>query len=120
MTVPFDGRAEDPGRLDITFVGTATVLIRHAGFTLLTDPNFLHRAERAYVGMGLSTKRLTEPAFGLAELHLLAASNFRHALAEVLEPLESREGRSRDELSRLTEMLGAGNARRVYRLKEPA
>jgi L-ascorbate metabolism protein UlaG (beta-lactamase superfamily) len=42
----------------ITFIGTATTLIQVAGFTILTDPNFLHRGQRAYVGMGLTTKRL--------------------------------------------------------------
>jgi len=28
---------------EITFIGTATVLVRYAGFTVLTDPNFLHK-----------------------------------------------------------------------------
>ena len=27
----------------LTFVGTATTLIRMGGFSVLTDPNFLHR-----------------------------------------------------------------------------
>jgi L-ascorbate metabolism protein UlaG (beta-lactamase superfamily) len=53
---------------ELTFIGTATVLMRYAGLTMLTDPNFLHRGERAYVGMGVSTRRLTEPAMGLLDL----------------------------------------------------
>lgn len=52
----------------IMFIGTATTLIQAAGFTILTDPNFLHRGQRAYVGMGLTTKRLTEPALSIDEL----------------------------------------------------
>ncbi|MBV9412573.1 MAG: hypothetical protein JO148_13315, partial [Acidimicrobiia bacterium] len=32
------------------------------------DPNFLRRGERAYVGMGLTTKRLTDPALSIEEL----------------------------------------------------
>jgi L-ascorbate metabolism protein UlaG (beta-lactamase superfamily) len=52
----------------ITFIGTATVLIQFSGFTILTDPNFLHRGERAYVGMGLSTRRLTDPALTIDQL----------------------------------------------------
>jgi L-ascorbate metabolism protein UlaG (beta-lactamase superfamily) len=52
----------------ITFIGTATTLIRLAGFSILTDPNFLHRGERAYVGLGLTTKRLTEPALSIQQL----------------------------------------------------
>src|SRR5437762_11941059 len=27
----------------VYFIGTATVLVRYAGFTILTDPNFLHK-----------------------------------------------------------------------------
>ncbi len=52
----------------IQFIGTATVLIRYAGFTILTDPNFLHRHEKAYLGYGLTSVRLTEPALQLRDL----------------------------------------------------
>lgn len=55
----------------LTFVGTATTLIRLGGFTLLTDPNFLHRGQRAYLGKGLWSKRLTEPALEPTELPTL-------------------------------------------------
>lgn len=47
---------------EITFIGTATTVIKIAGFTILTDPNFHHRGDRAYLGLGLSTRRRTEPA----------------------------------------------------------
>ncbi len=47
---------------ELTFVGTATTLLSVGPFTVLTDPNFLHRGERAYLGYGLWSKRLTEPA----------------------------------------------------------
>jgi hypothetical protein len=40
-----DGTAVHAGRL--TFIGTATTLLRLGDFTLLTDPNFLHRGQRA-------------------------------------------------------------------------
>ena len=43
------------GRL--TWIGTATVLLEHSGFTVLTDPNFLHRGEAAYRGKGLFSRR---------------------------------------------------------------
>ncbi|HST66693.1 MAG TPA: MBL fold metallo-hydrolase [Mycobacteriales bacterium] len=52
----------------LLFIGTATTLIRYAGFTVLTDPNFLHRGQRAYLGRGLWSKRRTEPALGIREL----------------------------------------------------
>jgi hypothetical protein len=39
----------------ITFIGNATVLIRYAGFSILTDPTFIHKHERAAaVGFGLA------------------------------------------------------------------
>src|SRR4051812_44739284 len=65
-----------PGRLsddvhtggEVTFIGTATVLIRYGGFTILTDPNFLHAGQHAYLGLGLRSKRLTEPAMTIDEL----------------------------------------------------
>jgi L-ascorbate metabolism protein UlaG (beta-lactamase superfamily) len=53
---------------EVTFIGTATVLLRYGGFTILTDPNFLHRGEKAYLGMGLWVKRLTDPALDIGEL----------------------------------------------------
>ncbi len=52
----------------LLFIGTATTLIRYAGFTVLTDPNFLHRGQRAYLGKGLWSKRLTEPALSVEQL----------------------------------------------------
>jgi hypothetical protein len=52
----------------VTFNGTATTLVQVAGFSILADPNFLHRGQRAYVGMGLVTKRLSEPALSLDQL----------------------------------------------------
>jgi L-ascorbate metabolism protein UlaG (beta-lactamase superfamily) len=46
----------------LEFVGTATTVLRLGSTTLLTDPNFLHRGQRAYLGKGLFSKRLTEPS----------------------------------------------------------
>jgi L-ascorbate metabolism protein UlaG (beta-lactamase superfamily) len=51
---------EGPGEL--LFIGTATTLIRFGGFTLLTDPNFLHSGDSIHVGYGLHARRLTNPA----------------------------------------------------------
>jgi L-ascorbate metabolism protein UlaG (beta-lactamase superfamily) len=62
----------------ITFIGTATVLIRFAGFTILTDPNFLHGGERIHLGYGLHAKRLTEPALHIDQLPPLDAVVLSH------------------------------------------
>src|SRR3954452_3458792 len=55
----------------MTFGGNATMLLDIGGFTLLTDPNFLHRGQRAYLGYGLRAKRLTEPALQPTQLPAL-------------------------------------------------
>jgi len=52
----------------LTFVGTATTILRLGSFTVLTDPNFLHRGQRAYLGKGLWSRRLTEPSLQPSEL----------------------------------------------------
>ncbi len=67
---------DPPGSL--TFIGTATAVLRLGGFTLLTDPNFLHRGQRAYLGYGLTSKRLTEPALQPDELPPLDAVLLSH------------------------------------------
>jgi len=62
----------------LTFGGNATTLLRLGPFTLLTDPNFLHRGQRAYLGKGLWTKRLTEPALQPTQLPALDAILLSH------------------------------------------
>jgi L-ascorbate metabolism protein UlaG (beta-lactamase superfamily) len=52
----------------VTFIGTATVLVRYGALTFLTDPNFLHAGDHAHLGYGLRSERLTNPALELAEL----------------------------------------------------
>jgi L-ascorbate metabolism protein UlaG (beta-lactamase superfamily) len=95
---------------EITFIGTATTVIKVAGFTILTDPNFLHRGERAYLGLGLSTRRLTDPALSIGELPPIdfvvlshhhgdhfdqrAARDLDHRLPIVTEPHAARKLRS--------------------------
>lgn len=58
--------AKDNG--SVFFIGTATTLIRRKGFTILTDPNFLHAGEHADLGYGLKSERLTNPAIEIAQL----------------------------------------------------
>ncbi|GGQ29646.1 MBL fold metallo-hydrolase [Streptosporangium pseudovulgare] len=62
----------------VFFVGNATMLIRYDGFTLLTDPNFLHRGQRAYLGYGLSSRRRTDPAIRVEDLPPLDAVVLSH------------------------------------------
>jgi L-ascorbate metabolism protein UlaG (beta-lactamase superfamily) len=62
----------------LEFVGTATTILRLGPFTLLTDPNFLHRGQRAYLGKGLFSRRLTEPSLQPADLPPLDAVVLSH------------------------------------------
>jgi len=63
-------RNENPefGRGSIFFIGNATVLIRYAGFTILTDPNFLHAGDHMHLGYGLTSTRRTNPAVEIEDL----------------------------------------------------
>ncbi|MGR6974733.1 MBL fold metallo-hydrolase [Streptomyces cynarae] len=70
-------RATDDA-VEIHFIGNATVLLRYGELTLLTDPNFLHRGEYAYLGYGLVSRRLTEPALDAAALPRLDAVVLSH------------------------------------------
>jgi L-ascorbate metabolism protein UlaG (beta-lactamase superfamily) len=63
------GTAEAPaGAGSIQFIGTATVLLRYQGLTILTDPNFLHKGDHVHLGYGLTAQRLTNPAIELDKL----------------------------------------------------
>ena len=59
-------------------MGTATTVLRLGSFTLLTDPNFLHRGQRAYLGKGLWSRRLTEPSLSVTDLPPLDAVVLSH------------------------------------------
>lgn len=50
------------------FIGNATTLIRYGGFTILTDPTFLHAGEHVHLGHGMYARREVEPACRIADL----------------------------------------------------
>ena len=62
------GADADFSQGSIFFVGTATVILRYAGFTLLTDPNFLHAGDHVHLGYGLTAERPTNPAMEIEQL----------------------------------------------------
>ena len=87
----------------ITFVGTATVIIRYGDLTILTDPNFLHKGDHVHLGYGLTSQRLTDPAIAfeslppidLVLLSHMHADHFDQLVAEKLDrkmPIVSTEG----------------------------
>ena len=46
----------------IFFIGNATLLIRWADFTFLTDPTFIHMHEKVHLRTGMYSERLTNAA----------------------------------------------------------
>ena len=75
----------------LTFIGTATTVLRMGDFTLLTDPNFLHRGQRAYLGKGLWSRRLTDPAMGPDQLPPLDAIVLSHLHGDHFDRIARRE-----------------------------
>jgi ribonuclease BN (tRNA processing enzyme) len=74
----------------LTFLGTATTLVEYGGLTVLTDPNFLHKGDYAYLGKGLVSKRLTEPALGIADLPRLDAIVLSHLHGDHFDRVAAR------------------------------
>ncbi|MFI7633483.1 MBL fold metallo-hydrolase [Nonomuraea sp. NPDC049400] len=79
----------------LQFIGNATTLIRYNGLTLLTDPNFLHQGQRAYLGYGLSTRRLTDPAMEIEDLPPLDGVVLSHLHGDHWDRV-TRKGLDRD------------------------
>lgn len=79
----------------LTFLGTATTLVEYGGLTVLTDPNFLHRGDYAYLGKGLVSKRLTEPARQVGDLPRLDAVVLSHLHGDHFDRV-AKEGLAKD------------------------
>jgi L-ascorbate metabolism protein UlaG (beta-lactamase superfamily) len=79
LVLPSDTTPVDLRSGSIFFIGNATVLIRYAGFTMLTDPTFIHMHEQVSIGYGMHSARLTNPAIeihDLPQLDLVLLSHF--------------------------------------------
>jgi L-ascorbate metabolism protein UlaG (beta-lactamase superfamily) len=75
----------------IFFIGNATVLIRYAGFTILTDPTFIHMHEKVNLGFGLYTTRLTNPAVNIEQLPPLDLVILSHFHGDHFDQVAIRE-----------------------------
>lgn len=75
----------------ITFIGSATALIRLGRFNLLTDPSFLRKGQRAYLGGGRWTRRRIEPGLSPDDLPTLDAVVLTHLLGDHFDRVARRE-----------------------------
>jgi len=75
----------------IFFIGNATALIRYAGFTILTDPTFIHMHEKVNLGFGLYTTRLTNPAMNIEQLPPLDLVILSHFHGDHFDQVAVRE-----------------------------
>ena len=75
----------------LQFVGNATTVLRLGPFTLLTDPNFLHKGQWTHIGQGVVSRRLTDPAIEIADLPELDAVLLSHLHGDHFDRVASRE-----------------------------
>ncbi|MGZ3145839.1 MBL fold metallo-hydrolase [Lentzea chajnantorensis] len=73
------------------FIGNATTVLRLGPFTLLTDPNFLHKGQWTHIGQGVVSRRLTDPAVEIADLPELDAVVLSHLHGDHFDRVASRE-----------------------------
>ncbi len=83
--------AADLSRGSILFIGNATVLVRFAGFTILTDPTFVHKHESVSIGYGMHTKRLIDPAMEIGALPPLDFIVLSHFHGDHFDQVAERE-----------------------------
>jgi L-ascorbate metabolism protein UlaG (beta-lactamase superfamily) len=81
---------DDP-RVELTWIGTATVLLRLGPFTVLTDPNFLRLGEHARLGWGLRSPRRTDPALEISALPPLDLVVLSHHHGDHFDDVAARE-----------------------------
>jgi L-ascorbate metabolism protein UlaG (beta-lactamase superfamily) len=91
LTLPADQNAPDTASGSIFFIGNATLLIRYAGFTILTDPTFIHMHEQVSIGYGMHSTRLTNPAIEIAELPPLDLIVLSHFHGDHFDQVAERE-----------------------------
>jgi L-ascorbate metabolism protein UlaG (beta-lactamase superfamily) len=83
------------GPCEITFIGTATTLLRFGEFVLLTDPNFIRRGQFVRVAPALVSRRRTDPALTIDELPDLDGVVLSHLHGDHFDRVASR-GLARD------------------------
>lgn len=91
VNLPASNQQADLEHGSLFFIGTATLLLRFAGFTILTDPNFLHQGDHIHVGYGLQAVRQTNPAIEINELPPLDAIILSHMHEDHFDRVAARK-----------------------------
>src|SRR3712207_6688296 len=91
LELPSAGMPADMGTGSGFFIGTATVLIRYAGFTVLTDPNFIHMHEQVDLGNGMHATRQTNPAIEIGDLPPIDLVLLSHFHGDHFDQVAERE-----------------------------
>jgi L-ascorbate metabolism protein UlaG (beta-lactamase superfamily) len=91
ISLPSGGTSPDVTTRSVFFIGNATVLIRYAGFTILTDPTFIHMHEQTWLGYGLHTTRLTNPAIDIGALPPLDFILLSHSHGDHFDQVAERD-----------------------------
>ena len=91
LSLKSGGEAADVVKGSIFFIGNATVLIRYAGYKILTDPTFIHMHEQVTIGYGMHTTRLTNPAMEIHQLPPLDLVVLSHFHGDHFDQVAERE-----------------------------
>lgn len=76
---------------EVYFIGNATTLIRFAGFTILTDPVFLHKGGHADLGHGIYARREVDPACQVSDLPPIDAIVLSHYHGDHFDEVAARD-----------------------------